>query len=63
MSDPVVVPINRDSQLDPVYERKVRLAKAIVLSLACLVGLSLLTAMVFGIYGYATERPVKELFQ
>ena len=57
-SDPVVVPINRDA----LYERKVRRAKTIVLSLACVVALTLLTALVFAIYGYATERPVKELF-
>lgn len=63
MSDPVVVPIHRDEQRDELYERKVRLAKTIVLTLACFVGLSLLTAVVFGIYGYVTERPVKELFQ
>jgi hypothetical protein len=58
MSDRVVVPINRDA----LYERKVRLAKTIVLSLACIVAVTLVTAVAFGVYGYVTDRPVKELF-
>jgi hypothetical protein len=58
MSDPVVVPINRDA----LYERKVRLAKTIVLSLACVVVFTLVTAVAFAIYGYVTMRPVNELF-
>ncbi|MFI5307732.1 MAG: hypothetical protein ACHQ53_10290 [Polyangiales bacterium] len=44
-------------------ERRVRTAKTIVLSLACVVGLSLVTAFVFGVYNFVTDRPAKEMFQ
>jgi hypothetical protein len=44
-------------------ERRVRTAKTIVLSLACFVGLSLVTALVFGVYNFVTDRPAKEMFQ
>jgi hypothetical protein len=59
MNDPVVVRLTPDA----VYERRVRLAKTIVLSLACVVAVTLVTAFVFGVYNYATDRPAKELFR
>ncbi len=43
-------------------ERRVRIAKTVVLTLACFVGLSLLTALVFGAYNTVTDRPAKEIF-
>ena len=58
MTDPVVVPLSAEA----IYERKVRLAKTIVLSLACVVAVTLVVAFVFGVYNYATDRPAKELF-
>jgi hypothetical protein len=58
MSDPMAMPLTRD----PVYERKLRLAKTIVLSLACFVAFTLVVAFVFGVYNYTTDRPAKELF-
>jgi hypothetical protein len=48
---------------DAIQERRVRIAKTIVLSLACVVGVTLVTALVFGLYNYTTDRPAKELFQ
>jgi hypothetical protein len=48
---------------DTAYERKLRIVKSIVLTLAGLVALSLVTALVFGVYNYATDRPAKALFQ
>jgi hypothetical protein len=48
---------------DPAYERKLRIVKSIVLTLAGFVVLSLVTALVFGVYNYTTDRPAKELFQ
>ena len=59
MNDPVVVRLTDDA----AYERKVRRAKTIVLSLACVVAVTLVTAFVFAIYNYTTDRPAKELFQ
>jgi len=59
MNDPVVVQLTPD----PAYERKVRRAKMIVLSLACVVAMTLLTAFVFAVYSYTTDRPAKELFR
>lgn len=47
---------------DPVYERKVRIAKAIVLTLAGIVGLTLVFAIVLGVYHHVTDRPAKALF-
>lgn len=44
-------------------ERRIRIAKRIVLSLACVVAVTIAVAVVFGIYNYTTERPAKELFQ
>lgn len=44
-------------------ERRILIAKRIVLSLACVVAVTIAVAMVFGIYNYTTERPAKELFQ
>jgi hypothetical protein len=46
-----------------VQERRIRIAKRIVLSLACVVAVTIAVAVVFGIYNYTTERPAKELFQ
>jgi len=48
---------------DPVYERRLRIVKSLVLTLAGFVVLSLVTALVFGVYNYWTDRPAKELFQ
>jgi uncharacterized membrane protein SpoIIM required for sporulation len=48
---------------DPGYERRLRIVKAGVLTLAFFVVLSLLVAAVFGAYHYVTDRPAKELFQ
>jgi hypothetical protein len=58
MSEPVAIPLTRDA----TYERKVRLAKTIVLSLACFVAVTMVVALVFGVYNYTTDRPAKELF-
>jgi hypothetical protein len=58
MTEPVAVRLTPDA----LYERKVRLAKTIVLWLACFVAVTLLVACVFGVYNYATDRPAKELF-
>jgi hypothetical protein len=58
MTDPVVARLTPEA----VYDRKVRLAKTIVLSLACVVAVTLVVALVFGVYNYATDRPAKELF-
>jgi hypothetical protein len=44
-------------------ERRIQLAKTIVLRLACVVALTLVTALTFAIYSYASDRPVKELFK
>jgi hypothetical protein len=44
-------------------ERRIRLAKTVVLRLAVVVALTLVTALTFAIYSYATDRPVKELFK
>jgi hypothetical protein len=44
------------------YERKVRLVKRVVLSLACVVGLTLVLAVVLGVYHHVTDRPAKALF-
>jgi hypothetical protein len=46
------------SQEDP----RVRTARKVVFALACVVGLSMVTAFVFAAYSFATERPAKELF-
>jgi hypothetical protein len=43
-------------------ERRILIAKRIVLTLACFVGVTMVVALVFGIYNYTTERPAKELF-
>lgn len=43
-------------------ERRILVAKRIVLALACVVGLTMTVALVFGIYNYTTDRPAKELF-
>jgi hypothetical protein len=59
MPDRAVVQLTPQAE---AYDRKVRLAKKIVMWLAAFVGLSLLTAMVFGVYSYVTDRPAKELF-
>lgn len=47
---------------DVNYERKVRIVKTVVLALACVVGLTLVMAVVFGVYHHVTDRPAKELF-
>jgi hypothetical protein len=44
-------------------QRRVRLAKRVVLVLACVVGVTLVTAFVFAMYSYTTDRPAKEMFQ
>jgi hypothetical protein len=58
MSDPIAMPLTRDA----AYERKLRLAKTIALSLACFVAVTMVVALVFGVYNYTTDRPAKELF-
>lgn len=58
MSGPDVVRLNPQA----AYDRKVRIARTIVLWLACFVGLTLAVAAVFGAYNLATDRPAKELF-
>jgi hypothetical protein len=44
------------------YARKVAIARRVVLSLAAVVGLTLVGALVLGLYHHVTERPAKELF-
>jgi hypothetical protein len=43
-------------------ERRILIAKRIVLALACVVGVTMVVALVFGVYNYTTERPAKEMF-
>jgi hypothetical protein len=57
MNEPVAI------RPSATQERRVRIAKTIVLSLACVVGVTLVTALVFGVYNYTTDRPAKELFK
>jgi hypothetical protein len=57
MSESFAVDVSTEAQ-----ERRIRIAKTIVLSIACVVGITLLTALVFGVYNYTTDRPAKELF-
>jgi len=44
-------------------ERRIRIAKRVVLTLACIVGVTMVVALVFGVYNYTTERPAKALFE
>lgn len=47
---------------DPAYVRKVVLARRVVLSIAAVVGLTLVGALVLGLYHHTTDRPGKALF-
>jgi hypothetical protein len=47
----------------PIVDPRIRLARKLVLGLAVLVLLSLATGLLFAAYNFATDRPVKELFQ
>jgi hypothetical protein len=44
------------------YARKVAIARRVVLSIAAVVGLTLVGALMLGLYHHVTERPAKELF-
>ena len=44
------------------YARKVAIARRVVLSIAAVVGLTLVGAVVLGLYNHVTDRPAKELF-
>jgi hypothetical protein len=44
------------------YARKVAIARRVVLSIAAVVGLTLVGAVVLGLYHHVTDRPAKELF-
>jgi len=46
----------------PSPDPRVRRLRRIVLSIAVFVIFSLVTGMVFAVYNFATDRPVKELF-
>jgi hypothetical protein len=58
MSEPLAASLDVDAAL----ERRIRIAKTIVLTIACIVGATLVTAFVFAMYNYTTDRPAKELF-
>jgi hypothetical protein len=58
MSDPLAIAPSKADE-----ERRIRIAKTIVLCLACVVGVILATTFVFAMYNYTTDRPAKELFQ
>lgn len=58
MSDPVVASLSPQD----VYDRKVRLARTVVIRLAWAVGFSLVVAFVFAAYNLVTDRPAKEMF-
>jgi hypothetical protein len=54
-------PVTSDRPLAP-EDARIELAQRIVKRLAVLVALSMLTALVFGVYNCATERPAREIF-
>ena len=58
MTEPLAV----GASVNAAEERRIRIAKKIVLSLACVVGVTLVTALVFGVYNYTTDKPAKALF-
>lgn len=58
MSDPAVASLSPQA----AYDRKVRLARTIVIRLAWAVGFTLVVALVFGAYNMITDRPAKEMF-
>ena len=58
MSTPSTAPLAATT----AEERRLFLVKRIVLSLACVVGLTLVVAVAFGVYHFVTDRPAKELF-
>ena len=58
MAEPLTVSVD----VDEAVERRIRVAKTIVLTIAGIVAVTLVTAFVFGVYNYATDRPAKELF-
>lgn len=47
----------------PAIDPRVRRVRRLVLGLAVLVVLSLFTGLLFAAYNFATDRPVKELFE
>jgi hypothetical protein len=51
------------AQQQSTEDRRVQVAKKVVLVLACIVGVTLATACVFATYSYVTDRPAKEMFQ
>jgi hypothetical protein len=55
-------PLTASAAVDEAVERRIRVAKTIVLTIAGIVAVTLVTAFVFGIYNYTTDRPAKELF-
>ena len=48
--------------IESAEQRKLRLVKTFVLGLAAVVSITLLTAMVFAVYNYTTDRPAREMF-
>lgn len=60
MPDPRPIPLN--PALQATYERRLRIVRRVVLALATFVVLSLIVAVVFGIYNYTTDRPAKAIF-
>jgi len=49
--------------METAEQRKLRVVKSSVLALACVVGVTIATAMVFAIYSYTTDRPAKHMFE
>lgn len=47
----------------PTVDPRVRRARKVVLGLAAFVLLTLVTGVLFAAYNFATDRPVKELFE
>jgi hypothetical protein len=54
------VPLNPQAQA--LYERRLRIVRRIVLTLASFVALSLIVSVVFAVYNYTTDRPAKAMF-
>ena len=49
--------------METAEQRKLRVVKSDVLTLAGVVGITIATAMVFAIYSYTTDRPAKHMFE
>jgi len=55
-------PVPLNPQVQALYERRLRIARRVVLTLASFVVLSLIVSVVFGVYNYTTDKPAKAMF-